>query len=164
MSATSASTPTGLKSNEQLTTFFVDGSMFGIEVLSVQEVAKAPTVFNVPLAPKFVLGLVNLRGQIAMALGLRELLGSPSQALDDRMSVVCKLEGHLVALIVDSIGDVVEVEASKFEETPDTIPFNVRRFIKGIYKMNGVLLSVLDLDALAKEMPQAVESGIGKSP
>jgi purine-binding chemotaxis protein CheW len=57
----------------------------------------------------------------------------------------------LVALVDDSIGDVVEIERSLFESPPDTIPAEVRRFIKGIYKMNGQLMSVIDLGAIEKE-------------
>lgn len=136
----------------QLTTFTIGEDLFGIEVMKVQEVTGAPMVVPVPLAPKFVRGLINLRGQIATALGLRELFGMPFDPTTDQMSVVCKVDGNLVSLIVDSIGDVVQVEAETFEKAPETIPTGVRRFVKGIYKMNGSLLSVLDLDLLSKEL------------
>lgn len=136
---------------DQLTTFQIDGDVFGIEVTKVQEVTGQPLVYTVPLAPQFVRGLINLRGQIATAVGLRELFCRGSKQ-ENQMSVVCKLDGNLVSLIVDSIGDVVEVDRSKFELPPDTISPDVRRFIKGIYKMNGILLSVLNLETLAKEL------------
>lgn len=139
------------KKFEQLTTFQVDGDLFGIEVTKTQEVTGSPTVFKVPLAPPFVMGLINLRGQIATALGLREVFHKATKD-KDQMSVVCKIDGNLVSLIVDSIGDVVEVEKSKFEPPPDTVSPDIRRFVKGIYKMNGVLLSVLNLDTLAREL------------
>lgn len=140
------------QATEQLTTFYVDGDLFGIEVMKVQEVAGRPNLFEVPLAPRFVKGLVNLRGQIATALELREIYAKPQKQDQQQMSVICKIDGNLVSLLVDSIGDVVEVNSSDFESVPDTIPLQVRRFIKGIYKMNGTLLSVLDLEALAKEL------------
>ncbi len=148
---------------EQLTTFYVDGNMFGIEVLNVQEVAGSPLVFSVPLAPSFVRGLVNLRGQIATAIGLRELFDKSSKDIESRMSVICKIDGNLVSLIVDSIGEVVEVEESRFETVPDTIPQQVRRFIKGVYKMNGAFLSVLDLEALASELSPSTEADSGRN-
>lgn len=147
---------------EQLTTFVIDGDLFGIEVMKVQEVTGTPLVFGVPLAPSFVRGLVNLRGQIATALGLREIFSKPPKVSGDLMSVVCKIDGNLVSLIVDSIGDVVEIDGSRFEPPPDTIPPEVRRFIKGIYKMNGALLSVLDLETLAKELSPSTEAGAGR--
>lgn len=142
---------------EQLTTFQVDGDLFGIEVTKVQEVTGSPTVFKVPLAPSFVRGLINLRGQIATALGLREVFQKMPKE-EDQMSVVCKIDGNLVSLIVDSIGDVIEVDKSKFEPPPDTVSPEIKRFIKGIYKMNGVLLSVLNLETLSKELCPAVEA------
>lgn len=136
---------------DQLTTFQIDGDIFGIEVTKVQEVTGQPVVYTVPLAPGFVRGLINLRGQIATAVGLRELFCRNSNQ-ENQMSVVCKIDGNLVSLVVDSIGDVVEVERANFELPPDTIEPEVRRFIKGIYKLNGVLLSVLNLETLAKEL------------
>ncbi len=143
--------------NEQLTTFYIGEDLFGIEVMKVQEVTGHTNVVPVPLAPSFVRGLVNLRGQIATALGLRELFGRESDFNRDQVSVVCKMDGNLVSLIVDSIGDVVEVDGLKFESAPDTIPLGVRKFIKGIYKMDGVLLSVVDLETVTNELsPTAV--------
>lgn len=144
---------------EQLTTFYIGGDLFGIEVMKVQEVFRNPVVVPVPLAPKFVRGLINLRGQIATALGLRELFGKqPNQNISDQMSVVCKIDGNLVSVIVDTIGDVVEVDGNRFETAPDTIPINIRRFVKGIYKMEGVLLSVIDLEQLSKELSPTTEA------
>ena len=141
----------------QLTTFYIGEDLFGIEVMKVQEVTGTPLVVPVPLAPNFVRGLINLRGQIATALGMRELFGKDMQSQEEQMSVVCKIDGNLVSLIVDSIGDVVEVENARFESPPDTIPSGVRRFIKGIYKMNGALLSVIDLEILSKELSPSDE-------
>ncbi len=144
--------------HEQLTTFYVGKDLFGIEVMKVQEVTGNPQVVPVPLAPSFVCGLINLRGQIATALGLRELFLTPTEAPSERMSVVCKLDGNMVSLIVDHIGDVVEVNKDGFESTPSTIPPSVKRFVKGIYKLNGVLLSLIDLEALAKELSPNLDS------
>jgi purine-binding chemotaxis protein CheW len=142
---------------EQLTTFYIGPNLFGIDVMRVQEVTGGASIEPVPLTPEFVLGLINLRGQIATALGLRELFGTPQRAAAEQMSVVCKIEGNLISLVVDSIGDVVEVGGVTFEAPPDTIPADVRKFVKGIYKMKGALLSVLDLEALAKQLSPSIE-------
>lgn len=137
---------------EQLTTFQIGSDLFGIEVMKVQEVTGQPSIIDVPLAPPFVRGLINLRGQIATALGLRELFGSHDVPPAHQMSVVCKVDGNLVSLLVDSIGDVVEVTRSSFENPPETLPLGVRKYIKGIYKTDQSLLSVLDLEKLSKEL------------
>ncbi len=144
--------------SELLTTFFVDGAMFGIEVMKVQEIARKSQIFSVPLAPALVRGLVNLRGQIATAVGLREAFAKSSHDDEEQMAVVCKLDGNLVSLIVDSIGDVLEVRKSNFESPPNTIPPAVKRYVKGIYKMNGTLLSVLDLDSFVRDLSPVSEN------
>jgi purine-binding chemotaxis protein CheW len=140
---------------QQLTTFYIEKDLFGIEVTRVQEVTGKPRIVPVPLAPSFVLGMVNLRGQIATALGMRTLFGHAEEVSADCMSVVCRLEGstgNLVSLIVDSIGDVVEVTEKQFENAPETVPLTTRKLLKGIYKMDGSLLCILDLDKLSKEL------------
>lgn len=138
---------------EQLTTFSVGGELFALEVLKVQEVTGSPVVVKLPLAPNFIKGLVNLRGQIATAIGLHELLGLKSKAEGNEfMSVVCKLEGNLISLLVDSIGEVVELDSKFFEPTPLTVAPEIRRYLRGIYKMNGTLLNVLNLETLSKEI------------
>ena len=148
-----------LPSKEQLTTFYIGPDLFGIEVMKTQEVTGNQSIIPVPLAPKFVKGLINLRGQIATALGLRELFEKtqdPSPA--EPMSVVCKVDGNLVSLIVDTIGDVVEVNRNLFEPAPSTLPEGVRRYVKGIYKLNGEFLSVIELDAIALELSPKTET------
>jgi len=143
---------------EQLTTFYVGTDLFGIEVMKTQEVTGSQAIIPVPLAPKFVKGLINLRGQIATALGLRELFESEQTvSSEDPMSVVCKIDGNLVSLMVDTIGDVVEVNRNLFEPTPSTLPAGVRKYVKGIYKLNGEFLSVIELDAIALELSPKTE-------
>ncbi|MBU6153805.1 MAG: chemotaxis protein CheW [Bdellovibrionales bacterium] len=138
--------------SELLTTFYVGNEYYGIEVMKVQEVTGTPVVVPVPLAPNFVRGLINLRGQLATALGLRELFGAGEGEVNQQMSVVCRMDGNLVSLIVDQIGDVVEVEGKIYEESPETLPPGIRKYVKGIYKMNGTLLSLLDMDKITKEL------------
>ncbi len=142
---------------ELLTTFYIGSDFYGIDVMKVQEVTGSLTVIPVPLAPKFVRGLINLRGQLATALGLKELFGTEQTESAVQMSVVCRMDGNLVSLIVDAIGDVVEVDAGSFEPPPDTVNAGVKQFLKGIYKLNGTLLSVLDLDKLSKELSSTAD-------
>lgn len=146
--------------SELLTTFQIGPDFFGIEVMMVQEVTGTPAIMPVPLAPDFLIGLINLRGQLATALGLRELFGVEKNIVASQMSVVCRMDGNLVSLMVDSIGDVVEVEFKNFESCPDTMPTGVKKYLKGIYKMNGSLLSVLDLDKISNALSPSVAESI----
>lgn len=135
----------------QVTTFSVGDAWFGIDVMEVQEVMTSLPTSPVPRAPHFVKGLINLRGQIATALGMRDLLGKEGST-DQPMAVVCKLEGNLVSLIVDSIGDVIEVEQENFEKVPSTVPLNIQKYVKGVYKMEDGFLNLINLEAISKEL------------
>ena len=134
----------------QFSTFTVAGRLYGIDVTKVQEVVKPLAMTRVPLAPNYIKGLINLRGQVATAIGLWELFDLPGKPGPELMNVVCKAHGTLLSLQVDEIGDVLEVNQDAFESPPATIQEGVRRFLGGIYKINGRLLSVIDLEPLAK--------------
>jgi len=142
----------------QLTTFSVGNNLFGIDVMEVQEVTNSLQVVDVPLAPSFVKGLINLRGQLATAIGLRELLSIDDQEEERQMSVICKIEENLVSLFVDKIGDVVEVNEDAFEVPPKTLDENIRSFLRGIYKLEGQLLCVIDLKSISEKLSPNIES------
>lgn len=129
-------------------TFKIAGRLYGIDVMRVQEVTKTLPCTRVPLAAKYVKGLINLRGQIATAIELKELFELKSKAAESTMSVFCEIRGTLLSLIVDEIGDVIEVEANAFEETPDTVPRKIRSLMSGVYKTQEDLLSILEVDKI----------------
>lgn len=134
---------------KQYSTFVVGGKLYGIDVTRVQEVVRPLPMTRVPLAAPHVRGLINLRGQVATAVGLRELfLVEADAALEPSMNVVCRNDGNLVSLLVDEIGDVIEVDAADYEATPLTVPEHVRRNMAGVYKLKQALLSILDIDRI----------------
>jgi purine-binding chemotaxis protein CheW len=99
----------------------------------------------IPLAPKAVKGLVNLRGQIITAIDLGSLLGLEStQGEPPSMNVVIRSEGERVSLLVDSIGDVLEMEEGDYEEIPETVPSHIAAIVQGVFKLSDELLLVLD--------------------
>jgi len=131
---------------QQFCTFYLDGLFFGVEVEKVQEVIRHQTMTRVPLAPKLIGGLINLRGQIVTAIDLRLRLGLPErgdQALP--MNVVVRSDDGAVSLLVDEIGDVVEVSEEAFELPPDTLQGEARELVRGVYKLPRRLLHVLAL-------------------
>jgi purine-binding chemotaxis protein CheW len=137
---------------KQFSTFYLDGRLYGIDVMKVQEVTKPLQVTLMRTAPPYIKGLINLRGQIATAIGLRELFGLSQEHPTEKMTVVCKVEDVLLSLLVDSIGDVVEVSESSFEATPKTIPGNIKTFMQGIYKTEDKILSVVSLESILGEL------------
>ena len=130
----------------QLATFRLDGDLYGVEVEHVQEVLRTQQLTRVPLAPAAVAGLINLRGQVVTAIELRERLGRPPRPEGtDAVVIVVRLHGEAVSLLVDSIADVVDVDASDFEAPPDTLEGQARGLIRGAYKLDGKLLLALDV-------------------
>lgn len=131
----------------QLSTFFLDGLFFGIPVLNVQEVLRFQHMTPVPLAPRVVSGLINLRGQIVTAIDLRRRLHLPERPEgQDPMNVVTRTEDGAVSLLVDEIGDVIDVLDDDFESSPENVSDAIRGLIEGVYKLDKKLLLVLDVE------------------
>jgi purine-binding chemotaxis protein CheW len=131
----------------QYVTFTLGGALYGVGVTRVQEALRAHTRTRVPLAPVDVAGLVNLRGQVVLTIDLRPRFGLAPLASDaEPMMVVVQVDGEPVSLLVDEIGDVVDVGPDVFEVPPDTLDVGLRRLITGAYKLDGSLLLILDVD------------------
>ena len=131
----------------QLCTFYLQDLYFGIEVEKVQEVIRYQEMTSVPLASDVIAGLINLRGQIVTAIDLRRQLELPPRAAGQLpMNVVIRREDGPISLLVDEIGDVVEVEKDSFEDSPDTLEARRKEFLRGVYKLKGKLLLLLDTD------------------
>lgn len=136
-----------MASSQQFCTFFLDGHFFGTPVPQVQEVIQYQVMTRVPLAHSVVSGMINLRGQIVSAIDLRRRLGFPDRPADQLPMnvVVCTNEGA-VSLLVDEIGDVIEVEEEALESPPETLQGFAREVVRGVYKLSGRLLLVLDTE------------------
>ncbi len=128
-------------------TFFLGNLCFGVDVERIQEFMRYQEMTRVPLAPKQVKGLINLRGQIVTAIDLRLRLNlevADSSRLP--MNVVVRTEEGPISLLVDKIGDVLEVNPETFETPPDTLQGTARELILGAYKLENRLLLILDID------------------
>lgn len=133
--------------DKQYCTFFVDGLYFGVDVQQVQEIIRYQEMTRVPLAPPIVSGLINLRGQIVTALDLRrrlEMEARPDAQLP--VNVVIKTSDGVVSLLVDEIGDVLDVSENLFETPPETLQGATRELILGAYKLKDRLLLILDTE------------------
>lgn len=136
-----------MSNSHQYCTFFLNGGFFGIDVLKVQEVIRYQDMTRVPLATSDVRGLINLRGQIVTALDLRRRLKMPDRFGDQLpMNVVIQTDDGAVSLLVDEIGDVLDVAEDCFERPPETINPLIRELVRGVYKLKGRLLLILDTE------------------
>jgi purine-binding chemotaxis protein CheW len=136
-----------MASEGQFCTFFVNGLFLGVEVTRIQEVIRYQPLTAVPLTPSVIAGLMNLRGQIVTAIDLRQRLGLPPRTCEDLpTNVVLRTDDGAVSLLVDEIGDVIEVDEDAFERPPETLDGEARELIRGAYKLKGRLLLVLDAE------------------
>lgn len=129
----------------QFCTFYVGGHCFGIEVHAVQEVLRHQEMTRVPLSPPEVEGLINLRGQIVMAIDLRRRLGLDPRPENVRpMNIIVHTPEGATSFLVDEIGEVIPVEDEAFEPAPPTLTGTPGELVEGVYKLDGELMLVLD--------------------
>jgi len=130
-------------------TFSVADMFCGIDVGQVQEVLKYQEMTPVPLAPDVIQGLINLRGQIVTAVDLRRRFRLPERTVDRQpTNMVLRSDGGAVSLLVDEIGDVIEVDGCEHEPPPSTMdPFH-RDVVEAVFKLDGRLLLALDTSKL----------------
>ena len=131
----------------QFATFFLDELFFGVEVLKVQEVIRYQEMTRVPLAPAVVSGLINLRGQIVTAIDLRRRLRLRERPAGELpMNVVVRTDDGALSLLVDEIGDVLEIADDQMERPPETVDARARELLHGVTKLDGRLLLILDTE------------------
>ena len=143
----------------RLCSFLVDDLLFGIDVANVQEVVRHHALTPIPLAPPSIRGLMNLRGHIVAAIDLRRRLGigAASEGVR-RANVILRSDHDSVSLLVDEIGDVIEVGAESFEAPPETLRGIARELIVGAYKLPERLLLVLDVERTIDVSTEATAS------
>lgn len=131
--------------SRQYATFEVDNQLFGLDVAKVQEVLSFDEYTPVPLAPTSVGGLFNLRGQVIAAVDFRVQLGLPPRdTTRPAMNVIVRTQDEPVSLLVDRIGEVVDLNDTDFEPPPDTLTGHSRDLITGAFKLDGRLMLALD--------------------
>lgn len=130
-------------------TVTISDQLFGIPVLMVQDVLGPQRITRVPLAPREVAGVLNLRGRIVTAIDMRRRLQLPDRDEGDQgMSVVVDLNGELYSLIVDGVGEVMGLSDDSYEGNPSTLDPVWRSVANGVYQLEGQLLVVLDVAKL----------------
>jgi len=140
----------------QLCTFQLADLVFGIGVEAVQEVMRERELTPVPLASDVVGGLINLRGRIVTAIDLRRRLELPPRPDGEPpMNVVVRTHDGLLSLLVDAIGDVLEVSDALHEPPPPTLGGPIRELVSGVYKLDGHVLLVVETERLIRGATRA---------
>ena len=135
------------RNEEQLVTMTVDGQLFGLPILSVQDIVETHKITQVPRTPSAISGIMNLRGRIVTVINLRRILGRSDDS-NSRMGVTVEFKGDLYTILVDQIGEVRLLNRMDFESAPATLDPKLKQLCTGIYRLDGELLAVLDVNQI----------------
>ncbi len=140
----------------QWVTFYLGDEKYGINVMQVQEVLRYSEIAPVPGAPNYVLGIINLRGNVVTVIDTRNRFGLPSKETDDASRVVIiETENHIIGILVDSVAEVVELKASEIETAPNVGNEDSSKYIQGVTSRENELLILVDLNKLLSEDEKA---------
>jgi purine-binding chemotaxis protein CheW len=136
----------------QWVTFRLDSETYGINVMQVQEVLRVTEIAPVPGAPDYVMGIINLRGNVVTVLDTRRRFGLPSKEQDDSTRiVVVEADQTVVGILVDSVAEVVELNRSAVESSPNVGNDESSKYIEGVATHESELLILVDINRLLSE-------------
>ena len=130
----------------QWATFRLDKELYAIDVMSVQEVLRYTEITPVPGAPAFVLGIINLRGNVVTIIDTRSRFGlGPFDINDNSRIIIVETHGQVLGLLVDSVAEVVYVSDTEVEKTPNVGNEESSKYIQGVCNKNKELLILVEL-------------------
>lgn len=133
----------------QWVTFHLAGETYGVNVMQVQEVLRYTEIAPVPGAPSYVLGIINLRGNVVTVIDTRHRFGlDPGDMTDNTRIVIIEAEKHVVGILVDSVAEVVYLRQSEVESAPNVGNEESAKFIQGVCHKNNELLILIELNKL----------------
>jgi len=154
----------GSKVNEEViqwVTFKLDAETYGINVMQVQEVLRLPEIAPVPGAPDYVMGIINLRGNVVTVIDTRKRFGlSPQEPDDSTRIVIIEVDGQVIGILVDAVAEVVNLTSSEIESTPNLGEDNESsKYIQGVYSRSDDILILIDVNKLLSESEWDAVSG-----
>lgn len=136
----------------QWVTFKLDNETYGINVMRVQEVLRYTEIAPVPGAPSYVLGIINLRGNVVTVIDTRQRFGLHSGEISDNTRIVIiEADKQVVGIMVDSVAEVVYLRQSEIETAPNVGNEESAKFIQGVCNKNNELLILVELDKMMSE-------------
>lgn len=136
----------------QWVTFRLEEETYGINVMQVQEVLRISEIAPVPGAPDYVLGIINLRGNVVTVIDTRKRFGLPPGELDDNSRIVIiETQSQIFGILVDSVAEVVELRRSEIDMAPNVGNEESARYIQGVATVDDVLLILVDLNKLLSD-------------
>ena len=133
----------------QWVTFRLGDETYAINVMQVQEVLRMTEIAPVPGAPDFVLGIINLRGNVVTVIDARARIGLPSKEFDDDTRIVIIEAGpQVVGIVVDSVAEVMYVKEAEVEAAPAVGNDESSKYIQGVVSRDGAITILMDLNKL----------------
>lgn len=133
----------------QWVTFKLEGEKYGIKVMQVQEVLRMNEIAPVPGAPDYVLGIINLRGNVVTVIDTRRRFGLPvKEAEDATRIVIVEAENQIIGILVDSVAEVANLRTSEIETAPNVGNDESSKYIQGVSSQEGELLILVDVNKL----------------
>lgn len=136
----------------QWVTYKLGEETYGINVMQVQEVLRHTEIAPVPGAPEYVLGIINLRGNVVTVIDTRARFGlEPTELTDNTRIVIIESEEQVVGILVDSVAEVVYLRSSEIDSAPNVGTEESAKFIQGVSNRDGQLLILVDLNKLLSD-------------
>ena len=140
---------TAVEETEHLATFYLDREEYGVDVRLVQEIRRVTEITQVPRAPDFIKGVINLRGRIIPVIDLKKKLGL-GEVMSTKLSriVVVTIRGRLLGLLVDGASQVLKVPVSLVEPAPEEVVQKGGDYLRGVAKLEKRLIILIDLETV----------------
>lgn len=136
----------------QRVTFQLENETYGINVMQVQEILRYTDIAAVPGAPAYVLGIINLRGNVVTVIDTRSRFGlMPAEITDNTRIVIIEAEKQVIGILVDSVAEVVYLKKSEMESAPHVGTDESAQFIQGVTNRDDGLLILVDLNKLLSD-------------
>lgn len=136
----------------QWVTFRLDHETYGINVMQVQEVLRYTEIAPVPGAPAYVMGIINLRGNVVTVIDTRSRFGLPgAEVTDNSRIVIIEAEKQVIGILVDSVAEVVYLRSSEIDSAPNVGTEDSAKFIQGVSNRDNELLILVDLNKLLSD-------------
>ena len=145
----SSANSAGVEQELRWVTFRLQNEKYGINVMQVQEVLRVSEIAPVPGAPDYVLGIINLRGNVVTVIDTRKRFGLIPKEMDDSTRIVIiESDDQVVGILVDSVAEVVDLRVSEMEAAPNVGTEESAKFIQGVASHDSELLILVDLNRL----------------
>jgi purine-binding chemotaxis protein CheW len=152
MTATINADRTRAATELQFATFYVGRMLLGVDIRVVQEINRQSEITNVPHAPEYVRGVINLRGEVATVVDLRTILGLPkTERSRQTRNLIVHHRGESIGLLVDRISDILTLRADEIDPPPTNVDGVAGRLMSGVCTLDSEIVVLLDIDEVLAE-------------